>query len=72
MEDAIKLGRAALELRPADHLSRAVTLYNLADDLRRRFLKLGANADLEEAISLHQSALDLRPVGHPDRFISSN
>jgi len=64
LEQAIILGRAALELRSPGHSGRAATLNNLANDLRKRFLKLGANDDLDEAILLHQSALDLRPPGH--------
>ena len=70
MEEAIRFGRAALEFRPQGHSDRATTLYHLAFDLRRRFLKLGASADLDEAISLHRSALNLRLVGHSDWLVS--
>ena len=61
-----------MELRSPSHLDRAVTIYNLADDLRRRFLVFGANAELDEVISLHRSALDLRPVGHPGQLLSAS
>ncbi|KAL4066948.1 hypothetical protein J3A83DRAFT_4097914, partial [Scleroderma citrinum] len=37
-----------------------------------RYLKLGANADLDEAISLHRSALALRLEDHPSRSRSLN
>ena len=57
LEEAITLGRAALGLRYPSHSDHAAILYNLAYDLKCRFLKLGANPDLEEAISLHCSVL---------------
>ena len=47
LEEAITLGRVALELRPPGHSGRALTLCNLADNLRRRFSKLGATADID-------------------------
>ncbi|KAL4067429.1 hypothetical protein V8B97DRAFT_1888563 [Scleroderma yunnanense] len=67
LEEAIALGRAALELRPLGDPNRGNTLFNLACDLMKMFTKLGENADLDEAISLHRSALELCPVGHPNR-----
>ena len=67
MEEAIILDRAALELRPPGNADRALTLCNLAVNLRRIFLKLSVTADIDEAISLHRSTLDLRPKGHPNR-----
>ena len=51
LEEAITLGRAALDLHPPDHSYRAVTLNNLGGYLGDRFIKFGENADLEEAIS---------------------
>ena len=66
MEEAITLDRAAAK-HSLGHSRCALILDNLGDDLRRRFLVLGATADFDEAISHHQSALDLRPEGHPDR-----
>ena len=47
---------------PLGH-SDPLTLDNLGCYLRRRFLKLGAAADLDEAFSLHRSALNLRLEG---------
>ena len=47
LEEAITLGRAALDLHPPDHSYRAVTLNNLGRYLRDRFMKFGENADLE-------------------------
>ena len=52
-----------VELRP----HRVRPFINLGNALRRRFLKLRVNADLEKAISLNQSALNLRPSGHQNR-----
>ena len=46
-----------MELRSPGHSKRASTLHNLGFDLRSRFLKFGATADLDEALSLHRSAL---------------
>ena len=67
MEQAITLGRAAFELHPLGHSHRAPILSNLADHLRRRFLKLGTNADLDEAILHYRSTLNLYPEDHPNR-----
>ena len=66
MEEAIIRARAALEIYPQGH-DRSRPFIILGNALRRRFLKLGKNADLEEAISLNQSTLNLCPEGHPYR-----
>ncbi|KIM50093.1 hypothetical protein SCLCIDRAFT_1187606, partial [Scleroderma citrinum Foug A] len=67
LEEAITLGRAALELQSPAHSWCPTSIYNVADYLRKKFQKFRASADLDEAISLHQSALDLCTVGHSDR-----
>ncbi|KAL4068809.1 hypothetical protein V8B97DRAFT_1972207, partial [Scleroderma yunnanense] len=52
LEEAITFGQAALGLRPPDNLNHAITLFNLACYLWKKFRNLGANADLDEAITL--------------------
>lgn len=51
LDEAIMLSRDALELWPPGHSGRAVALYNLADNLRDRFVKLSEIANLDEAIT---------------------
>ena len=67
LEEAITLGRAALEVYPQGYFNRPRPFIILGNALRRRFMKLFENADLEEAISLNRSALNLCPAGHPHR-----
>ncbi|KAL4064355.1 hypothetical protein J3A83DRAFT_250575 [Scleroderma citrinum] len=62
LQEAIRLSRDALKL--ICDPSRDVTLINHGTYLWNRYLKLGADADLDEAISFCRSALDLRPAGH--------
>ena len=59
LEEAITLGRAALELRSPGHSGRANTLSDFAVYLEDRFQQFSVNGDLGEAIALHQSVLDL-------------
>ena len=66
LEQAITLGRAALDLRSPGHSGHAWTLNNLANDMTCKFQKFGANGDLNEAFSLQQLALDLRLAGQSD------
>ncbi|KAL4070083.1 hypothetical protein V8B97DRAFT_1917801 [Scleroderma yunnanense] len=70
LEESIILYRAALELCPSHHPHHATTLNNLADCLRKRFMKLDTNTDLDEAILLHQSVLELCPADHPNQLDS--
>ena len=49
-----------------------MVLNNLADAMMCKFLKFGANGDLNEAISLHRSVLDFHPAGHSDWLTSLN
>ena len=62
-EEALILGRSALQLCPSDHPHHATN---------PRLLKLGTNADLNEAISLYRSVFNLCPVGHSNWSISLN
>ncbi|ETW79619.1 hypothetical protein HETIRDRAFT_155806 [Heterobasidion irregulare TC 32-1] len=70
LEEAIKLHREALSLRPSPHSDRFSSLFNLAFDLWSRFEQTGQLQDLEEAIDLDRQALALRPLGHSDRSTS--
>ncbi|KAL4063060.1 hypothetical protein V8B97DRAFT_2087713 [Scleroderma yunnanense] len=64
LQEAITLGRAALELCPPGHSNRDLVLNNLAFYLWCRYRQLNVDDDLAEAISLHRFALKLRPAGH--------
>ncbi|KAI6011591.1 hypothetical protein EDC04DRAFT_2905379 [Pisolithus marmoratus] len=70
LEEAVTLGRAALELCPPGHRDHGPSLSSLAFDLGKRFRQQAAMRDLDEAFELHQAALVLRPFGHPQRFAS--
>ncbi|KAI5982025.1 hypothetical protein EDC04DRAFT_3151071 [Pisolithus marmoratus] len=70
LEEAITHGRTALELRPPGHPYRGVSLYNLACNLRTRFVGQAKIRDLQEAIELYRAALELHPSGNPRRLLS--
>ena len=70
VNEAIELGREALEHCPPGHPKRSVSLTWLAIHLSDRYGQLGVREDLEEAIVLDREALDLHPQGHPDRSTS--
>ncbi|KAF8123340.1 hypothetical protein EV363DRAFT_1548509 [Boletus edulis] len=72
LDEAIVLGREALELRPQGHPDRSLSLNTLAKSLSTRYDQLRAMADLDEAIVLGREALELRPQGHPDCSLSLN
>ncbi|KAI9455544.1 TPR-like protein [Boletus coccyginus] len=67
IEEAIALGREALELCPHGHPMRSNSLIYLAHHLRGRYKQFGETDDFEEAIILDREALDLCPQGHPER-----
>ena len=67
--DQIAQYRKELEGHPPDLVHW--DLYNLAESLKKKFVKTGDIATLDEAIALHRSALDLRlAAGHPSRHWS--
>ena len=62
MEEAITLGRAALELCSPGHSGCAKTLSDLAVYLEDMFQQFSVNGDLNEAIVLHRSVVDLHTI----------
>ncbi|KAI9567585.1 CHAT domain-containing protein [Boletus coccyginus] len=72
IEEAIDLGRKALQLSLSGHPKRAVSLTSLALHLCDRYNQFGAASDFEEAIIFGREALHLCPPGHPDRLRSLN
>jgi len=72
IEEAIDLGREALQLCPSGHPERSVSLTCLAHHLYDRYNQFGMMSDLEEAIILNREALNLRSQGHPERSQSLN
>ena len=72
LDEAIVLGREALDLCPQGHHDRSMSLNNLADFLSFRWKQLGAMEDLDEAIVLDREALDICPQGHLYRPMALN
>ncbi|THH13179.1 hypothetical protein EW146_g7014 [Bondarzewia mesenterica] len=72
LEEAISFHRQALELLPAPHPNRLMSLNNLASALSTQFEQTGQLGDLEEAISIHRQAFELHSVSHPHRWMSLN
>ncbi|MFI1916578.1 CHAT domain-containing protein [Nocardia sp. NPDC020380] len=67
LDDAVVMGRKALDTSPVGHPARAMYLSNLGDTLRVRFELQGTPADLDEAIRVGREAIDLTATGNPDR-----
>ncbi|KAH8661816.1 hypothetical protein BGZ61DRAFT_316863, partial [Ilyonectria robusta] len=61
LDEAIRLGREAIDATPLDHPARAGWLNNLGNHLRSRYSRTGAMADLEETIRLGREAIDATP-----------
>ena len=70
LNEAIILGREALNLLSQGQPYRSGSLSTLANRLATRYKQVDAMQDLDEAIVLHRAALALRPRGHPDRSAS--
>ncbi|KAJ6534899.1 hypothetical protein B0H19DRAFT_1080312 [Mycena capillaripes] len=62
--------RKALDLRATSHPERGVTLYNLADALRTRFIQRGNTIDNDAAIEYYRAAAqDIFAPSHPAVFL---
>ena len=66
LEEAIRLHRTALVLRPEEHICHS-SLSSFAWCLHERYRKQGTLPDLDEATKLGRAALDLCPEDHPNR-----
>ena len=71
LDEAIELHQNALELLPAPHTARSLTLNNLAKALRTRFRRRGDQADLDQAILSCRESLHLLGPGSPTSCIVS-
>jgi tetratricopeptide (TPR) repeat protein len=69
LEEAIQLGRQAIEATPEDHPDGAAYLDSLGNRLIEKYTTTGAAADLEEAIQLGRQAIEATPEDHPDRAV---
>ncbi|KAJ7791822.1 hypothetical protein B0H13DRAFT_1675867 [Mycena leptocephala] len=70
LDKEIEHHRKALDLRATPHLERGVTLYNLADALRPRFIQQGDDADNDAAIEYYRAAAqDAFAPPHPAGFL---
>ncbi|MCX4529289.1 tetratricopeptide repeat protein [Streptomyces sp. NBC_01551] len=67
LDEAVRVGREAVEATPTGHPNRAMCLSNLGIALRIRFEWLGAVADLDEAVRVGREAVEATPTGHPNR-----
>ncbi|KAJ7089999.1 CHAT domain-containing protein [Mycena epipterygia] len=67
LDSAMGLLREVLDLHPAPHPNRVISLNNLATVLELRFQRRGDAGDLDGAIELHRETLDLCPAHHADR-----
>jgi len=67
LNHCISYHREALELFPATHIDRQITLNGLARALLTRFEHLGDEFDLDQALLHCTAALDARPPGHQER-----
>ncbi|PPQ86284.1 hypothetical protein CVT25_005505 [Psilocybe cyanescens] len=72
LDEAISLHKQALELRPAPHPERSMSLNNLAYALYTQFNRRGEQCDLDEAIPSLRQALELQPAPHPHQSMSLN
>ncbi|MFE0135762.1 CHAT domain-containing protein [Streptomyces sp. NPDC059037] len=67
LDEAVHLGREAVDTALAEHPERAKWLTNCAATLMLRFEQTGAEADLDEAVRLGREAVDTTPADHPER-----
>ena len=67
LQEAIRLGRTAVDVTPMGHPDRARQLNSLAVNFSVRYQRTGAIDDLHETIRLLQATVDATPENHPDR-----
>src|SRR5947199_186691 len=67
LQEAIRLGRTAIDVTPMDHPDRARHLNDLGNAFRDQYQRTGSIDDLQEAIRLFQATVDATPEDHPDR-----
>ena len=72
LEEAIRIGREAVDTTAEDHSDQAMHLNNLGVDFGNRYIRTGAITDLEESIKLIQEAVNTTPQDHPDQAIYLN
>lgn len=56
LDEAVEVGRAAVDLTPSDHPARALHLSNLGVSLRSRFHRTRSERDLDEAVACGEAA----------------
>ncbi|PQE18220.1 TPR domain-containing protein [Rutstroemia sp. NJR-2017a WRK4] len=64
LDEAIRIGREAVDATPEDHLARTARLNNLGRHLSDRYSRTGVMNDLEEAIRIGREAVDTIPEDH--------
>ncbi len=67
LDQAITMGRQAVESIPADHPHRSTYLSNLGGALQRRFERTGLLENLDDAITVDRQAVESIPADHPHR-----
>jgi hypothetical protein len=72
LDEAIELGRQALNLRSPPHSYRGGSFNNLANAVRERFEQRGDPEDIDEAIRLGREAMVVFAPPHPNRDVALN
>ncbi|MEV5410337.1 CHAT domain-containing protein [Thermopolyspora sp. NPDC052614] len=67
VDEAVRLGRAALAATPAGHPDQAMHLSNLGIALRMRHERTGEPSDADEAVTLARQAMAAAPADDPER-----
>ena len=64
LDQAVTVGREAVDATTADHPNRVKWLSALGEAMQTRYGRTGELADLDQAITLHQAALGATPADH--------
>ena len=72
LQKAIRVGQAAVDVTPEDHLDRALYLNNLGVGLSGRYSRTGSLNDIQKAIHVGQAAVDAIPEDQVLRPLYSN
>ena len=67
LQEAIRVGQAAVDAIPEDHSDRATYLNNLGARLGDRYSRTGSLNDLQEAIRVGKAAVNATPEDHSNR-----
>ena len=72
LDEAVRVGRQAVDATQVDDRNRATSLTSLGTSLRNRFEQNGEVSDLDEAVGVARQAMDAIPPDHPRRWLYLN